>query len=989
MELSIVDTTASGGANWRDGRNWLSQCPGTVRVTISIHVLYYVLFGLTFLAYLRDRMPVRRDTLAVFASMAAFLAILDARSLWPGMPTVLNTLAPLFLLAEPYLCLRLVGHIRALGPMLRLSVLAGLVLSMMAVVILGTGNRLVVIGVGAYFVGTQAIAAVYFALEATKRSGASRYRLAVAAFATGIVGLVILLSALVLIVRPPGAGESSGLATIFQVLALATALGYLAAFTPPLWLRRLGQRATALEFVGGLALLPGGTHPNEIWQLLLATALKVTNASAVAIAGLQADGDAVVLERRGDLDGVMRAHLGPDIVRRLLEQRGGRATASDVCGPDAGSYRAIRHVKATGIGLDSGAHPYVLLLLVFTTTPLFADDDLDLLALLGTAAARAVDREEAFLALQREEATLAEAQQQAHLGSWEWDIRTGELTWSDELYRIHGLEPRSGAIDFERFLATVHADDRDQVKAIVGTALATLDPFTYEHRVVRPDGVVRTLAAQGSVQGDASGQAVRMVGTCQDISERKHLEVQLTHQAFHDSLTGLPNRALFADRVAHAVSWRLAGPRSVAVMLIDLDDFKNVNDTLGYSAGDELLGEASRRIEASVGPADTVARFGGDEFAVLLEQGSDLSVTIAVADRILNALQRPVAVQGRQVTMSASLGIALNTTSFETADELMRNADAAMYRAKTSGKRHRELFDPEMYAAAMDRLELKYDLQHAVKRGQLVLHYQPILDLATGRVLGVESLVRWQHHARGLLGPNDFIALAEETGLIDGIGRWVLRQACDQAARWAPGPTESQMPVAVNLSAHQLRDPGLVADVSASLANAGLQAGLLTLEITESILVDDPDAAVEQLRALKRLGVRIAIDDFGTGYSSLSYLTRFPIDTLKIDRSFVTSLSSGPDGNTVARIIVDLGHALGLEVIAEGVERDDQRRNLLAMGCRRGQGYLFARPLDVESMDAFLAPEPRLREVGRTGSARIRPAPGYAPGSSVARARNA
>ncbi len=939
-------------------------------MTITIHVLYYALFGLTLLAYLRDRLPTRRDTLAVFASVAASLVIGDLRAMWPDAPPAMRTLATVFVLAEPYLCMRLVGHVHRVRPAVMRAVLAGLILSVVATVLIGTSNRLVLIVVGTYFVGTQATAALYFALEATKRAGSSRYRLAIAAIATGLLGLVILGIVVVSSLRPPGAAVPTDSATIFQALALLTALGYLAAFTPPAWLRHASQRATAFDFVRGLALLPRGTHPNEIWQLLLETALKVTNASAVAIAGIEADGEGVVIERHGVLAPVLRDRLDSDTVRRLLERPGDSEMATEICRPGTASDGAIRHVGAAGIGLDGSAAPHALILFAIEATPLFSDDDLDLLALLGTAAALAVDREKAFLALQGQEARLAEAQQQAHLGSWEWDIRSGALTWSDELYRIHGLEPGSLAIDFDRFLASVHPEDRDQVQAIVTTALATCESFRYEHRALLPDGSVRTLAAQGSIQADQSGQAIRMVGTCQDVSERKNLELQLTHQAFHDALTGLPNRALFADRVTHAVSRRHSAPHSLAVMLIDLDDFKTVNDTLGHPAGDELLREASRRLEAAIRPADTVARFGGDEFAVLLEDASDTSATIAVADRILAALQRPVVAHGRQVTLSGSLGIAMNATSFETADELMRNADVAMYRAKASGKRRRELFDPEMYAAAMDRLELKDDLQQAVKRGQLRLHYQPIVDLATGTVTGVEALVRWQHHSRGLLAPKAFIQLAEETGLIDGIGRWVLRQACEQATRWSPGPGSMHMPMAVNLSAHELRDRGLVADVSAALVNAGLPADRLTLEITETILIEDPDAAVEQLKALKALGVRVAIDDFGTGYSSLSYLTRFPIDTLKIDGSFVASLSSGPDGNIVARIIVELGEALGLDVIAEGVERADQLASLLDLGCRRGQGYLFARALDVESMEAFLARRPRLRNVGRTASRR-------------------
>jgi diguanylate cyclase (GGDEF)-like protein/PAS domain S-box-containing protein len=842
---------------------------------------------------------------------------------------------------------------------------AGLIGSVSAVVLLGTANRLVVLAAGGYFVATQGIAALYFAREAIQRAGSSRQRSATAAAATVLVGLVILGGVLASTQRPLDGTVSPGIMAALQVMALLAALGYVAAFIPPRWLRRLAQRATAYDFVRGLALLPRGTNPDDIWALLLGTATRVSSASAVAIAEMQGDGSAVVIERGGTIGWAWHDRLDPDAVGRLLTRHGADAMAADACRAPAGAVGTVHQVRAAAIGLDASAPPAALLLLAFAAAPLFADDDLELLELLGTAAARAVDREKAFLALQRQTGKLAEAQRQARLGSWEWDIPSATLTWSDELYRIHGLDPGSSAIDVDRFLEVVHDEDRPRVEAIVGHALASNEPFRTEYRVNLPDGTVRTLAVQGSIIADTAGQAIRIVGTCQDVSERKDLESQLTHQAFHDALTGLPNRALFADRVAHAVSRRQAAPHSLAVILLDLDDFKNVNDTLGHAAGDELLRETSRRLELSIRPGDTLARFGGDEFAILLEDVSDTSATIVVADRILDALTRPVAVQAREVTISASLGIAMNATSFETADELMRNADVAMYRAKAAGKRRRELFDPEMYAAAMDRLELKDDLQHAVKRGQLRLHFQPIVDLATRSVTGIEALVRWQHHSRGLLPPNAFISLAEETGLIDGIGRWVLRQACDQAARWSASPGAGGMPVAVNLSAHQLRDRGLVADVSAALLNAGLPADRLTLEITESILIDDPDAAVEQLRALKSLGVRVAIDDFGTGYSSLSYLTRFPIDTLKIDRSFVASLAAGPDGNTVARIIVELGQALGLEVIAEGVERDDQVGNLLDLGCRRGQGYLFSVPLDAQSMDAYLARRPSLRAVGR------------------------
>jgi diguanylate cyclase (GGDEF)-like protein/PAS domain S-box-containing protein len=937
-------------------------------MAIWIHLCYYVLFVLTLRAFWGGRRPVRRAIVAIFASVAVYLALQDLRLLLPDIPPVATTIAIVVLLAEPYLVLRLADRVHPLRRAILLGTLAAYLIAVVVYVVLGIASPLPRIGVSGYFVAVQCVAAVYLAVESTRRVGVSRYRMAIAAASTGLVGLVILGNTIFNLTRAPGQTGPSPLITVFQAMVLIAAFGYLAAFTPPRSLRRLGQRATAFEFVRELALLPRGTSPNDIWALLLETAGRVTNASAAAIAQLQPDGGATLTERRGKLALSLGDGFEPATVARLLATGWHAQTPIPASHERPGSDEDVRWITAAGIDLDSAAPADALLILGFASAPLFAEDDIELLAILATAAARAVDREMAFAGLARQEGLLAEAQQQAHLGSWEWDIDGDTVTWSDELYRIYGFEPGAVGMDFDQFIEAVHPEDRERVAAIVSNALADHQPFTYEHRAFLPDGRVRTLVAHGSVTTDSSEQPVRMVGTCQDVSERSHLEERLTHQAFHDALTGLPNRALFADRVAHAVSRRSAAPQSLAVIFLDLDDFKTVNDTLGHPAGDDLLREAARRISLAVRSSDTVARFGGDEFAILLDDECDTSAAIAVADRILEAFGRTATVHGRSVTISASLGIALNTKERETADELMRNADVAMYRAKASGKRRRELFDPDMYAVAMDRLELKDDLRRAVKRGQLRLHYQPIVDLATRAIIGAEALVRWQHHSRGLMLPGAFIPLAEETGLINGVGRWVLRRACAEASTWSAGPQGQPLPVSVNLSAHQLNDPGLVADVAAALQKAGLPADRLTLEITETVLVDDPEIAVERLRALKALGVRLAIDDFGTGYSSLSYLTQFPIDTLKIDRSFVASLTSGPDGNTVARIIVELGDALGLDIIAEGVEHEDQVASLLGLDCRRGQGFLFSRPIDAVSLLRFLDGRTPSRAVGQGGS---------------------
>jgi diguanylate cyclase (GGDEF)-like protein len=421
------------------------------------------------------------------------------------------------------------------------------------------------------------------------------------------------------------------------------------------------------------------------------------------------------------------------------------------------------------------------------------------------------------------------------------------------------------------------------------------------------------------------------------------------HQAFHDSLTGLPNRAAFLDRLEHALAIAERSGSEVGVLFLDLDRFKTVNDSLGHTAGDELLVAVADRLQSCLRDGDTPARFGGDEFAVLLEGVGGSEEAELVAGRVLEKMRSPFNVHGRQLKVSASVGI---STATRRGADVLRDADLAMYRAKTSGRDRHAVFEPEMHEALVEQLELEADLRRAVDRDEFVVHYQPIVDLASGDILGAEALVRWDHPTRGLLAPGAFIPLAEETQLIVPIGRRVLREACLQAARWLA--RHGELTMAVNLSGTQLAQRDLVRDVADALRDSGLPAKHLTLEITETVLMGDDDATMNRLRELKALGVRLAVDDFGTGYSSLQYLRDFPLDILKVAKSFVDGIADEAQGAALARAIVELGDSCDLDVVGEGIELSEQREGLLELGCRLGQGFLFARPADPETIDALL-----------------------------------
>ena len=496
------------------------------------------------------------------------------------------------------------------------------------------------------------------------------------------------------------------------------------------------------------------------------------------------------------------------------------------------------------------------------------------------------------------------------------------------------------------------ADHARMRAALARIATPGARPRITEWEVAHRDGRIVHLEAVGNnmLHDDTVGG---LVLTLRDVTERRAMEERLRHQAFHDGLTGLANRSLFEDRVSHALDRSRRSGAGVAVLFVDIDDFKTVNDSLGHAVGDQLLSEVAQRVALALRAGDTAARLGGDEFAVLLE-AAGAGTASEVAERILAALAEPVVIEARALSVGASIGVACAAPAECDAAALLRGADIAMYAAKSSGKRRYAIFRDEMLAAVRERLDMREALREALDRGELSLRYQPVVTLADERIVSLEALLRWERPDGDVVGPERFVGLAEESGLIVPIGRWVLHEACAALAGWqhaAPG-----LRMAVNISSVQLADPQLLDDVAAAIASSGIRPGELTLELTESALAANDAAA--RLAALRGLGVEIAVDDFGTGYSSLSYLRRLEIDCVKIDRSFVAGISSRGQDAALVRSIVELAHALDLQVIAEGIEVAGEADVLRESGCRHGQGFLFAGPQSVAAITRRLG-EPR------------------------------
>ncbi len=498
----------------------------------------------------------------------------------------------------------------------------------------------------------------------------------------------------------------------------------------------------------------------------------------------------------------------------------------------------------------------------------------------------------------------------------------------------------------------VGADDAATILAACSELTSgSRESVTLEQRFEQKDGTM--VWGQLTVARLQASDAPRLMVMLQDVTERKRMEEELVRRAFRDDLTGLANRALFHDRLRHALSRRTRVPTQVAVLLLDLDGFKRVNDSLGHAAGDQLLRAIATRISAAVRAGETVARLGGDEFAIVIEAVQTVEEVQHLADRLLRTIARPVVIGDRDVVVNVSIGIALATTA-DDGDAVLRNADVAMYAAKNAGKQCARLFDPTMLARAQSWLELEQDLRRAVTLHEFELQFQPVMNLQNGQLRGFEALLRWRHPRRGLVAPAEFLAVAEETGVIVPIGRWALREACRYASGWAEraGITPS---IAVNLAPRQLEEEHLYDDVRAALAETGLAPTLLALEVTESQLMRAPESAHRTLQAIRALGVRIAIDDFGTGFSSLSHLQFFPVDEIKIDLSFVARLDDGAREASFVKTAITLAHTLGVEVVAEGIERHSQREQLVALGCTAGQGYLFSRPLAIDDTIMYIA----------------------------------
>jgi diguanylate cyclase (GGDEF)-like protein len=459
---------------------------------------------------------------------------------------------------------------------------------------------------------------------------------------------------------------------------------------------------------------------------------------------------------------------------------------------------------------------------------------------------------------------------------------------------------------------------------------------------------------------DVASMLVTELELRSDLSLKRQTQEHLLYSTLHDALTGLPNRSLFTERLRHAMRRAARHPDDLfAVLFLDLDRFKDVNDNLGHFAGDELLRAVARRLEACIRPEDTVARLSGDEFAILLESITDTSDAGRVAERIEEALSFPINLAGAEVTTSASMGIVTSSMAHDQPEQLLRSADMAMYRAKAAGRARYEMFDRAMHTDALERLRLETDLRRAVELGEFLLHYQPLVSLRTGRVTGLEALVRWQHPDKGLVPPSDFIAVAEETGLIVPIGKWVLFEACRQITEWqAAHPRDEPLTIGVNLSVKQFSQPDLVDQIRSALEVTGAPAASLRLEITESAIIDKGRAAISILSRIRELGVQVYLDDFGTGYSSLSYLHGLPIDAIKIDRAFVSSMDTDDKHLRLVRTILTLAEIVGVRAEAEGISTSEQLRELRSLNCEQGQGYLFSAPIPREAVDEVLRANP-------------------------------
>ena len=573
---------------------------------------------------------------------------------------------------------------------------------------------------------------------------------------------------------------------------------------------------------------------------------------------------------------------------------------------------------------------------------------------------------QAVAELLEREMSLAEAQRIARLGNWQWNLSSNRFTASTQTLRILGIQddPASTTLSFDAFLGHIHEADRQAVESGIRQAIATGAPFRQDHRVHVPTGDMRIVHHYAEVAFEQGGAATSVVGTIQDITDQKKTEAQIHFLSNYDRLTQLPNRQLFQDRVTQALATQKRHGLQGAVLLINLDRFQRINDTLGPKCGDEMLREVAERLVHCVRHSDsvsrhddqeptTLSRLGGDEFTILLTHLSSAQNATKVAQRIQEALAVPFEVENRPVVITASIGIALLGQDGEDVDTLLRNAEAAMHAAQDQGRNTYQFYSKSMNVALAERLSLETDLRQAIDKGEFLLHYQPQVDIRRWEIVGVEALIRWPHPERGMVSPMSFIPLAEEIGLIDQIGQWVLRTACAQQVAWSACGL-GDITIAVNLSAVQFQQAALLDTIRTIVRETGVDPARMELELTESTAMQQAENAVGTFNQLKEMGFSLSIDDFGTGYSSLAYLKRFPIDTIKIDRAFVKDLDTESEQAAIAIAIIAMAHGLKLRVLAEGVETQPQLDILRDQGCDAIQGYYFSQPLPAERVEQLI-----------------------------------
>ncbi len=568
-------------------------------------------------------------------------------------------------------------------------------------------------------------------------------------------------------------------------------------------------------------------------------------------------------------------------------------------------------------------------------------------------------------ALIRSESRLELAQRIARIGNWDWNPTTNRFTMSNELCRLVGVRPQDFAGTFEAFLALVHADDRPIVTGALQKLVGQHTPCDIDHRIVLPNGTDFIIHLQAEGVREEETDDITVIGTAQDITERKQAERAIHQLAYYDSLTGLANRVLFKDRLSNALSYAERHHQHLATLFIDLDRFKIINDTLGHTVGDLLLTHVAERLSDSVRQSDSVsrhadhepmhalARLGGDEFTILLTALPQPEDAGRVARRILDSLAHPFSIEGHEIFISASIGISIFPSDGSTVEALLKNADTAMYHAKEQGRNNCQFYSSGLNAAAAERLDLENELRRALEREEFVVFYQPKLNIHSRRILGAEALVRWKHPKRGLVPPGVFLNAAIDTGLIRSMDEWVLREACRQVKAWEKAGLPA-ITISANVSNSLFHGRTLPTTVADALRDSGLNPAQLELELTESIAMRDVEASVTMLEGLRTMGVRLSIDDFGTGYSSLSYLQRFPLSRLKIDQSFVRDLLTNENNVKITRAIIAMAHSLNLAVLAEGVETEGQLARLREEGCDEVQGYLFSRPVCAEDFAKLL-----------------------------------